>query len=264
MKKFLLIFTILILILVYTNPSWAISPRVERQNNATRAATSVTKEAKQDANLAKLKENALKLADNRIKRLNKLLSHLQNDKKLSATDKATLANDVQTAINGLTALKTKIENDATTADVHFDAKKLINDYKIYTVFEPKIRLLITIDNLQALSEKVGTLATKLQTLIDEQKSKGRDVSELQTLLNDINNRLKDINTRLASDKAKVLAVSVSSDNARQVFVEVRKDLAEVRAEFAQIRHDIARMRNAFRISLKNATATPRSSTPPAK
>lgn len=255
MKKTLLILTILVLTFAFTETSLAKPQqglgKLAAQNKATAAAQ------RQEAALASLKQRAQKLVDQRIERLNKLLTRIQNDKKLSDADKAILTTDVQNAIASLSALKTKIANDTSAEEVRADVKKLAQDYKIYAVFEPKIRLLVTIGNLQNLSEKVSTLAGRLQPLIDEEKSKGKDVSELQSLLNDINNRLTDINTRLAADKAKVLAVSISSPDAKTVFVEVRKDLAGIRAQFAQIRHDIARMRNAFRISLKNATAAPR-------
>lgn len=250
MKKSLLI---IVIIFAFSNFIFSLPANAQGRKDASLAAT------KQEAQLTNTKTRANKLIENRIASLNRLLARIQNDKKLSDNEKSSLSADVQNAIAGLQALKAKIEADTNTTDVKADAKKII-DYKVYSFLEPKIRLLLTIDNLETLSQNVADISSRLQTLIDDLKSQGKDTTVLQTLLTDINTRLSDINSRLSSDKQKVLAVSVSSAN-QQTFVEVRQDLAKVRADFARIRNDIAQMRNTFRISLKNLTVTPRVTTP---
>lgn len=270
MKKYFLITLILLFIftnitntafaLVRVRPDGSESGNLKlgqklSENNASRAAAKQTLEENQ---LAKLKERAIKAIDNRIASLSKLLTRVQNDKRLSDSDKASLASDIQNAITGLNALKAKIQTDTTLADVKADAKKIVIDYKIYVIFEPKIRLLTTIANLQALSGKVANIATRLQALLENLKSQGKDVSKAQTLLDDINAKVSGINTKLADDKTKVLAVNISSTtSAHQVFVDVKKDLASVKADFAKIRNDIAQLRDAFRINLKKGIVTPK-------
>ena len=119
-------------------------------------------------------------------------------------------------------------------------------YKVYEVLEPKVRILVIIDNLQDISNRLGLLAPKLQIFIDDLKGQNKNVSDLQILLDDINSNLSAINTKLSADKTAVMNISVNTVNAKDVFVSVRKDLAQVRALFAKIRHDIALMREDFK------------------
>ncbi|MDP2649468.1 MAG: hypothetical protein Q8P10_01350 [bacterium] len=254
MKKFIFIL-IFAFILISPTPVNA-APIRNDTGVATNAGT------KNDANLERVRTRTIALAQNRINSLNKLLQRIQNDKKISADNKSFLAKQVQDTINAINSLKTKIQNDTTVDEIKTDGKKIINDYKVYMVLEPKIRLLITIGNLQTLSDKISALSPKIQTLIDNEKLKGKDTTSLQNLLDDINAQQKDINSKLTKDKQKISALTAASTDAKTTFTTVRRDLAQVRADFAKIRNDVARMRNNFKINIKNSTVTPKISATP--
>lgn len=231
-------------------------------NQETRAqAQASTAAQRQETNLTNLKQRADKAIDNRITELNNLLSRIQNNSRLSSDEKTSLSADINTDISGLTSLKAKIDADTDLQTARSDAKTIVTSYRIYMVLVPKIRLLITIDNLSALDTTLQGLTPKLQDLINNLKSQGKDVTSLQSSLDDINSRLTSISNTLSADKSKVEAVSVSDyATAHSSFVAVRQDLAQnIRASFAQIRHDIAQMRVDFKISIKNASAEPKAS-----
>lgn len=225
-------------------------------NNSSKAAV------KEQEQIIRLKQQGDKMADQRIKSLNSLITRIDNDKSLTSDEKITLSSDVQNAINGLTALKTKIAGDATVADLRTDIKQIVTNYKVYEILEPKMRILVIIDNLQNISNRLGLLSPKLQTFINDLKGQNKNVSDLQVLLDDINSNLSVINAKLSADKTAIMNISVSTGNAKDTFVSIRKDLAQVRANFAKIRHDIALMREDLKGVLKNTTAGP-SSTPSA-
>ena len=209
-------------------------------NNSSKAAV------KEQEQIIKLKQQGDKMIDQRIASLDKLIARIDNDKNLTSDEKTTLSLDVQNAINGLTVLKTKIAGDTTSVDLKTDIKQIVTSYKVYEILEPKMRILVIIDNLQDISNRLGPLAQKLQIFIDDLKGQNKNVSDLQILLDDINSNLSAINTKLSADKTAVMNISVNTVNAKDVFVSVRKDLAQVRALFAKIRHDIALMREDFK------------------
>lgn len=210
---------------------------------------------KQSAELTRIQARADKMIQDRLTSLQNLLTRVQNDKQLSTDEKTSLTTDINTAIANLTALKTKIDADTDAATALADAKSIVTSYRIYVVFEPKIRLLVTIDNLQTASARVAALVTKVQTLLTDLKNQGKDTTGAQNALNDISTQLTSINTTLATDKALIQGVNVTSTNPQSVFVQVRKDLATVRSEFAKIRADFAQMRDQIKIILPKGEVT---------
>lgn len=218
-------------------------------NRASEAA------ARQTDQLSNVIARADTLIATRLASLQRLLTRIQNDKKLTTADKASLTSDVQSAISGLTALKTKIDADTDLATARADAKSIITSYRVYAIFEPKIRLLVTINNLQTTSTNMAMLATKIQGLLDTLKSQGKDTTNAQTALTDVTTQLTAINTALSTDKTLVGNVSVSTTDPQSVFVQVRKDLAGVRADFAKIRADIAQIRSLLQINIPKGTVS---------
>jgi len=258
MKKYLIIVFIIAGLGLLNNK------QVEAQFNVGRIKNEINKlenkasksAANQEKRLSKIKERADKLITNRINQLNRLLNRISNDKRLSAEEKTSLSSEIQAIINGLTTLKAKIDADTDVDTAKTDAKQIITKYYIYKIFVPKIRLLITITNLQTLSANIGQLTPEIQNLINTLKSQGKDVTSLESLLDDINSQLQTINTSLSDARSKVEAVSISTQDSASIFVGVRQDLANVRANFAKIRRDIGQMRVDFRTQIKINSPTP--------
>lgn len=243
----LLITSTLTLSLLQTPPVFAQGPQ-DLINDVTRMEKRQAQitDRKQDE-LAKIKKRADREIDKRVDRLNKLSQRIENDQKLSADEKSNLSADIQSDISGLTTLKAKIDADTDVATARSDAKQIFTNFRVFAIVVPKTRLLITIDNLQAVVTKLVGFTPKIQDLINNLSSEGKDVSKLQTLLNDVNNRLTAISNQLTSDKNLVLGVSVSTADPKFVFTQVRKDLADIRQSLAQVRHDFGQMRETFRI-----------------
>lgn len=224
-----------------------------KEVNREQKRTSISVEKKQDE-LARIKKRADTEIDRRINSLNKLLARIQSDNKLSADEKSNISADINSNIAGLTSLKAKIDADTDAATAKSDAKQIFINFRIFANFEPKTRLLISIDNLQVVANRISSFTPKIQDLINNLKSQGKDVASLQASLDDINKTLITINGQLSIDKATVLGVSVSTTDPKTIFTNVRQDLSKVRSEFAQIRNDIAQMRNAFRIIIQGGNS----------
>lgn len=256
MKKVLIVFATIVFglavvvkvnaeIKIYKTPN--LINRLE--NKATRSAVN------QSQRLERIKIEAGRLIENRITSLNKLLQRVTNDSRLSADEKSSLLSSIQSTIDGLNTLKTKIDADTDVITAKADAKTIITNYYIYRMFVPKIRLLLAVNNLQALSIKLSTTSASVQNLINTLKNEDKDTSVLQNLLDDVNLQLSAINTTLANDKTKLETLNTTLD-FQTVFVQVRKDLAGVRSNFAKIRNDIAQMRTNFRGIRKSTNPTP--------
>lgn len=253
-RSLLLILSLLLLLgglaFVLPAPSSAVQSPTERvELRASKAAERQTDE------LSNIKARADKMIADRIVSLQKLTTRIQNDKRLTDSDKTSLTNDVNATIANLNTLKSKIDADTDVTTARADTKSIVTSYRIYVIYEPKVRLLITINNLQTTSTNMTTLAGKIQTLINDLKGQGKDVTSLQTSLDDMNTQLTTINNLLATDKTLVSNVNASTSNPQSVFTQVRKDLATVRADFAKVRHDIASMRDTLKIVIPKGTAT---------
>lgn len=197
------------------------------------------------------------LIQNRLTSLNKVLTRLQGDKKLSASEASSLTTDVQTDISGLTALKAKIDADTDVTTARADVKSIITNYYVYAMFEPKMRLLITINNLQTISSNVQTLVPQIQKIIDSFKSQGKDVTQLQSLLDDVNTQLQTISTTLSKDSATVQGVTLTTQDKSAAFVQVREDLSSiVKTDFIKIQSDFTQMRPLFKAIISPAKVTP--------
>lgn len=138
----------------------------------------------------------------RLKTLNTLDSKVNSAVKLTAGDKSSLTSQVNSEISGLTALKTKLDGETTLAGAVTDAKSIISDYRVYALIVPKVMLIKTADDQQAVQAKLTDLSGKLKTRLDS--ASGKDVSSLQTSLNDLNSQVAAASAISSSVETKVL------------------------------------------------------------
>jgi len=240
-------------------------------NIANRVDNSASRAAGKSANeLQNIINRSNTLITNRLTSLSKISTRVQNDKRLSASEKTSLTSDIQTDTNGLTALKTKIDADTDATTARTDEKQIITNFYVYAVFEPKVRYLIILNNLQTTTSNIQALVPQLQNLITTFKSQGKDVTQLQSLLDDISSQLQTVNTTISADMITVQNISTTSKPTTNQFSKVKQDISQiVRAGLGKIKTDFDQMRPLFKqlISQKQASPTPSSaavSTTPAQ
>lgn len=222
------------------------------QNQASRSA------ARQSTELQNVITRANSLIASRLSSLNSLMTRVQGDTRLSSDEKSSLTSDIQTDINGLTALQTKIDADTDVTTARSDTKTVITNYYIYAVFMPKMRLLITLNNLQTTTAYIQALETQLQSLVTTLQSQGKNVSQLTPLLSSITSQIQTINTTLSGDITSVEGISITSESgASSTFQKVRQDISQiVKTGFTQIRSDFSQMRSIFKQIILPGSATP--------
>lgn len=219
----------------------------ERQiNHPTAAPTIAARE------LTRIQTRAGVMIDQRITALNALLARVSANTRIIDSDKAAFSTDIQTTINNLQSLKAKIQADTDAATALTDAKSIVSSYHVYAIYEPKIRLLVVVDNLQSVTNRLTQLMPQLTNLTSSSSA-----ANVQTALTDMNTKLSDMTTKLANDKTTLNSVSVTEDiaTAEKTFASIRQDLATVRADLAAIRSDLATLKKGLNLH-KLVTPTP--------
>jgi hypothetical protein len=137
----------------------------------------------------------------RLASLNTLDSKITTAKNLNNSDQSYLENEVNLGINGLTSLKTILDNCATVTPVSAavqcavtNAQSIINEYRVYALILPKVQLIKMADDQLVVETNLTTLSQKIQYRITNEQAAGKDVSSLQTKLNTMVSDIKSAQT----------------------------------------------------------------------
>jgi hypothetical protein len=95
-----------------------------------------------------------------------------------------MSAQIQAEIDSLTELRTKIETETDETVIRTDAKSIVNSYRIYALFMPKIMTLTAAEGMLNLSDRMISFQQQLLTLVSEKAGTGEDVSALEQLLTD--------------------------------------------------------------------------------
>lgn len=145
--------------------------------------------------------------------LTKLSSVINGALKLSPADKANLTSQVNGEIAGLTALKLKLSGETELAAARTDVKSIVSDYRVYVLIGPKVYLMRAADTISANDDKLMAFSVKLQERLDTLKTAGKDVSALQTSLNDMVAKINAAKTLAAAVSQKVFALQPTDYNS---------------------------------------------------
>lgn len=208
-----------------------------------------------------LKQKALQKVDDQIALLNKKLQTFMSNPNLSGAEKTSLTNQIQSAINQLTALKQQINQSTTLSDIKTDIGSFRDDLMPLKKIQPKDALLRTITKLDNLRTTMNSTISATQAMLDNLKSQGKDVSTAQATLDDAKNHLQTISTQLANDTQLLQNTSTPSGTTKTVLAQVRKDLATVKQEFTRVRLDISKFRFALRKLSFGTLLSPKPSIP---
>ncbi|MDD2823101.1 MAG: hypothetical protein PHQ59_03385 [Candidatus Daviesbacteria bacterium] len=187
----------------------------------------------------------------RLTSLSNLNTRVEAMKKLSNESKNTLILQVQDQINSLNALKLKIQNDSDIQSFKDDRLAITEEYRIYLLFIPKMHILAASDRIFEITADMDKLVSKMQTRIDSEKKKGKDITTMQSNLDNIKSKITDANTqaKAATDlvtllvpdqgnKSKFAANKQALQDARKKLVLAKQDLSLVKQGFEQIRQDL--------------------------
>ncbi|HEY6736722.1 MAG TPA: hypothetical protein VI322_03320 [Candidatus Saccharimonadia bacterium] len=192
--------------------------------------------------LTNLKTKGAAEIDRRLTNLTAAFEKLAKARKISAADKGALAKQIQDESTGLTSLKTKLANETTLAGARADVASIVTDYRVYVLMLPKTRLVAATDAAAVSVSNLNDLAAKLTSHISAAKSNNKDVSALETKLDDMKAKTADAGDKIDGLVAKLLAVQPSDYNTshavlgtyRQILAAVVTDITAARADAKSI------------------------------
>ncbi|MFA5013196.1 MAG: hypothetical protein WC520_01390 [Candidatus Paceibacterota bacterium] len=109
-------------------------------------------EQKKEEILQSQKERAIAEIDRRVTSLNQVIEKINGMKRITQDQKSILAAQVQAEIDSLTQLKDKINADTDKATLLADKKSIVQKYRIYALFQPKIRIMAQADQILELAD----------------------------------------------------------------------------------------------------------------
>jgi len=187
--------------------------RSERMEQIQLKATGM--QERRDENVQKRtelkKENATKEIDRRIASLEKLVEKVKTMKRISTEQITTLTGQINTEIASLKDLRSKITAETDATKLIELKKSIIESYRIYALFMPKITLI-------AHADQVISTATlmKTRTTADSEAWKQIDSGEIKA-----KQVISDVIGLLPSGYP---ASKTTLENARTLLKDANKDL----------------------------------------
>ena len=135
----------------------------------------------------------------RLERLNKLGAKVYTTTKLSADKKAALLAEIGSSVDGLKALKTKLDAETTVTAAQADFHLIFTDYRVYLLVVPKVHLVKVADNELAKEANIADLLTLMQSYIaahPEAASQTSTVNDLQTRIKASQATTQDLESKL--------------------------------------------------------------------
>lgn len=180
---------------------------------------------------------------NRVTSLNALIKQIENAKKISATQKADLINQIQAEITSITALETQLKADNSLAQAKVDFQNIFAQHYVYAFYLPKIERIIAADAiLQATSTFDSSVIPLLQGFINQVKTKGGDVTVMQSEISDLQTQITAatnlattvVNNLLQIQSTQFKANSSVMKTSQQNLQNARADLEAARADSQNI------------------------------
>lgn len=192
----------------------------------------------------------------RITSLTNIINKISTIKKLTESQKTSLTSNIQAEIESLKALNTKIQADTDIDTLRTDIKSIVTSYRIYLLYLPQTQIIIAADGILNAADKIGELATKLQTRINEAKGAGKDTGSLETTLADMQAKIADakIQANNAIDEVSQLKPTEypgnkpSLQSARTKLKDAIKDLNIARQDAQKIIVDLKKLNKNIKLT----------------
>lgn len=203
----------LVVAVMLASPALALSVT----SQTTRVPVTTTLSTERLENLRTRGENEI---TRRIASLNKLITKISTLKRVADSDKNQFTSDIQTEITSLTTLQTKIKADTDFATLRTDVDSVVNSYRIYAVYMPKITIEAAVDAQATAVDALNVMAPKLLIKINEAKSKGKEVTAINTYYFDLINQIAIAQTAFRSGESAVKDLSPEGYPGNKTQIEV--------------------------------------------
>jgi hypothetical protein len=171
--------------------------------------------------------------DLRLRALERLDALLDRKKHVTDAHRSTLGDLIDADVAGLTDLRTKVAGETTTEALKADAKSMINDYRIFILVRPKVRLTIVADNEAAAIDRLQKLHDKLADLVAKAKANGKQTDTAEAALTRMQASIDEAAKGLEGQVDALLALQPGPDGDA-----IRAEVAKIRQALGDVRTDL--------------------------
>lgn len=219
-----------------------------------------------EQNLTTLITNTTKAIDNRITALNNTMKRFDSVKRLTDADKTAIKTAIQSSIDNLTALKTKIAADTDMATLKADVQLATVQYRSFALLMPRAMIMAAADRVQLTAAMMDGVSKKLKARI-LQAPAGTDTSSLQTAIIDLDNRVASAISKALSAVSLVADLKpdlgdkdIAASNL-EALKAAKTKVQEAHKDLAAARKDITIVLKGIKEFSKPATEVPTAATP---
>ena len=255
-KKLTTTFSFLILSSVVFAPVFAETSNVTVTKTRVLTTTSALKEQNQETRISNLKTRANTEIDKRVSSLNELVTKINANKKLSSTQKSSFVSDIQNEIDALKTLKTKINADTDPDMLKTDVKSIVDSYRVYALYMPKIRILEGADIINVNVTNFNNLATKLNERITKAKTEGKKVTDLETIYTELTTKVTDATLQSTNAYNLVINLTPSGYPGNKTQLEqARTDIKNASTDLKTARADAKKIIDGLKLLNPKVTST---------
>lgn len=201
----------------------------------------------QGERMERLKEKANREIDRRVRVLNGLLARLSEAPKVQNADKATLVDQINSQVAGLTALKSKIAADTDFVTLRNDVQSIRTQYRVFVLIIPKVHIIIASARVSAASDELLNVSTALETKLAEAKNAGKNTVALESLLSEVQKKITDAKNEASSANVSTIKVTPTQFNSnKEILQSPRQSLQSAKEDLQSARRDALKIREALK------------------
>ena len=182
------------------------------------------------------------------------LSALAVSPPLTASDQSALQHDITgVELPGIEALQPQAQQATTCAGLRQIAHAMVFDYRVYLVMTPQTHETVVADRETGITARLTALEPTVQAAIDWARQGGKDVTEAQSQLADMQARLSAATATLSGLSVTLLAQTPSGypGNAA-VFLTGRTDETNARNDLRSAYADLAAIARGLGVRARGA------------
>jgi hypothetical protein len=176
----------------------------------------------------------------RLTTLHQLATVVNGSRGLTPADAAHLSSEIAGDVGGLTNLRAAIDAQTRIVPLKADLIQMVNNYRVYVLLGPQVRLAIAADSELALKPDFDALATTLAGRISAAAANGKDVAAAQIALAAMKSAVAEAVALAGPVPARLAALTPAnyvSAGAQTVIRNARIALAAARDRFKAAAED---------------------------
>ncbi len=209
----------------------------------------------------RLKQKASNEITRRITSLIRVNNRISEIKRLTESQKSSLINDIQSEITNLTELNKKTQPETELETLRTDVKSIVSSHRTYLLFLPKTQIIIAANAILNAADKINEFSAKLQTKINEAKSKGEDTTSMETALADMQAKTTDAKTQANNAINTVSALQPTDypgnkpqlQSARTMLQAAHKDLITAKQDAQKIIVELKKLNKNLEVKPNKAS-----------